>query len=62
MNRATVSILIEDEIRGELDKDRKAAMHLKQKTYWEEHYSDRISQATFHRIYTNWRNDQVKSA
>jgi len=62
MNKSTLSILIEDEIHAELDKDRKAALHLNQKSYWQEHYSDRISHNTFNRIYRRWQSKQIVSA
>jgi len=60
MNRATVSILIEDDIRKELDANKKAAMHINQKNYWQQYYSDRISQSTFNRIYKAWKEEQLQ--
>jgi hypothetical protein len=62
MRRTTLFILIEDEICTELDKDKKAALHLNQKSYWQAHYSDRISYDTFYRIYGRWLDSQKVSA
>jgi hypothetical protein len=55
MSRLALFIHIEDEISEDLNKDRKKALHLTQKSYWQEYYSDRISYDTFNRIYKAWK-------
>lgn len=62
MKRLALFVLIEDEIYNDLNADRKKALHLTQKSYWQEYYSDRISYDTFNRIYKAWKADQVEVA
>ena len=62
MSRYSLFVLIEDEIFDDLNVDRKKALHLTQKSYWQEHYSDRISYDTFNRIYKTWKANQEESA
>lgn len=62
MSRFDLFVLIEDEIRRDLDSDLKKALHLTQKSYWQEYYSDRISYDTFNRIYKAWKTDRKVAA